>query len=123
MIRILIDTNVLMAIADLKIDIFTELQKACDFIYEPFVLGGSIQELEKIMREERLRFHRAAKLALALLRLKKVAIIPSEGQVDDVLVEYSKQGDLILTQDLQLKKRLQHPYLTIRQRKRIILVR
>ena len=50
-------------------------------------------------------------------------IIEEEGYVDDILVEYSKKGNLILTQDTELKKRLTKPYLTIRQKKTIIFIK
>ncbi len=42
--------------------------------------------------------------------------------VDDNLVYESGQGNLILTQDRDLKKRLQRPFLTIRQKKFIVML-
>ena len=120
--KIIIDTNALMAMAEFKIDVFSELERSCDFLYKIFVLQGTIQELEKIQKEQPGKFRQAAKLALAILRVKKVAVIDETGVVDDLLVEHSQHGDLILTQDILLKKRLQRPYLTIRQKKKIVLV-
>ena len=120
--RILIDTNALMAIAEFKIDVFQELDRICDFAYNVSVLQGTILELEKIQKEQRLRFKLQAKLALALLKAKKVEIISGEGHVDNILAEYSKQGDLVLTQDMALKKKLSRPYLTLRQKKYVVMV-
>src|SRR3989344_4388383 len=91
--RILIDTNALMSMAEYKIDVFQELERICYFTYEVCVLEGTIHELQRIMKEQRLRFKLMAKLALALLKAKKVKIIPSEGFVDDLLVAYSKHGE------------------------------
>ncbi len=121
--RIILDTNALLAIAEWRIDIFTELQKSCDFNYSLVVLQGTIDELEKVKQEQRLRYKQAAKLALSLIEMKKIAIISEEGHVDDILVQHSFKGDYILTQDIALKKRLQKPYLTIRKEKKIIVVR
>ena len=120
--RVIIDTNALMAIGEFGIDIFSALQEGCDFEFSFAVLQGTIGELEKIFDTQNGKNVRFAKLALSLLKAKKVNVIDSQGYVDDVLVELSKNGDLILTQDIGLKKRLHKPYLTIRQRKKIILV-
>ena len=75
------------------------------------------------MEEQRQKFKRAAKLALAIVKAKGIKKIASSNYVDDVLVELSKKGDLILTQDIELKKRLTKPYLTIRQKKRVVLMK
>ena len=121
--KIFLDTNALMAIVELKIDIFSEVDKVCDFPYQLWVLQGTIEELKKIHREQRLRFSRAAQLVLSLLKVKKVRIVEEEGNVDDILTEYSQRGYLILTQDKELKRRLTRPYLTLRQRKMVVMVK
>ncbi len=120
--KIILDTNSLMAIAEFKIDLFSELETVCDFSYDLFVLSGTIKELNKIMEEQRQKYKRAAKLALGMIKVKGIKKIVSSGYVDDLLVKHSQQGDLILTQDVELKKRLTKPYLTIRQKKKIIVV-
>jgi rRNA-processing protein FCF1 len=119
--KIILDTNALMAISEFKLDLFSELEKCCDFNYKIFVLSGTLDELQKIMEEQRGKYKRAAKLALQLLKAKKIPTIVSKGKVDDVLVAMSKK-DLVLTQDIGLKRRLHKPYLTIRQRKYVIFV-
>jgi rRNA-processing protein FCF1 len=121
--KIILDTNALMAIAEFKIDLFSELESCCDFTYDLFVLSGTIKELNKIMEEQRQKFKRAAKLGLAIIKAKGIKKIASTDYVDDVLVEFSKKGDLILTQDIELKKRLSKPYLTIRQKKKVVLIK
>ena len=120
--QIILDTNALMAIAEFKIDLITELEKAYDFPYELCVLEGTIKELKKIQEEQREKFKRAAKLALGIIKVKKITVLPSIGYVDTELIKHSRNGDLILTQDVELKKELSLPYLTIRQKKRIIVI-
>jgi len=120
--KIIIDTNALMAISELSLDIFTAINDFCDFTYSLHVLEGTIKELEKIKEEQRGKFKMAASLALQLLKAKNVKVIPSMGHVDDILVEYSQKGYLVLTQDVGLKKRLHKPYLTIRQKKKVVMV-
>ena len=121
--KIILDTNALMAIAEFKIDLFSELESCCDFTYDLFVLDGTIKELKKIMEEQRQKFKRAAKLALAIIKAKGIKKIASSNYVDDELVELSKKGNLVLTQDTELKKRLTKPYFTIRQKKRVVIVK
>ena len=121
--KIIIDTNALIAVSEFKIDIFTEIEKCCNFKYQLFVLEGTITELERIRVEQKGKFKRAAQLAIKLIEAKNVSVLPGEDNVDDWLVIYSKKGQLVLTQDVELKKRLSKPYLTIRQKKKIILVK
>ncbi len=119
---IIIDTNALMAVSEFGIDLFAEIEKACLFQYQLTVLTGTIQELEKIKKEQRGKYRVAAKLALTLVEKFKLQQITSAGVVDDELVKHSARGEVILTQDQELKKRLRKPYLTIRQKKWIVMV-
>ncbi|MEK6938511.1 MAG: PIN domain-containing protein [Nanoarchaeota archaeon] len=121
---VLIDTNAWMAIGELKIDLFSELEKCCDFPVQIATLEGTLRELQKIQEEQRGKFKRFAKLALDLIKAKKVEVFPhSTGNVDELLVDYSHGGFLVLTSDAALKKKLQRPYLTIRQGKMIVMIR
>ncbi|MBU0456549.1 MAG: PIN domain-containing protein [Nanoarchaeota archaeon] len=120
---IIIDTNAWMAFHEFNLDLFAALEETCDFHYKIAVLQGTIEELRKIITEQRGRFKQAALLALGIIKVKKVEIINETGNVDDILVEYSKKENLVLTQDIALKKRLRKPYLTIRQKKKIIIVK
>ena len=120
--KIIVDTNALMAIGELKIDLFTAIDSVCHFTYKLSVLQGSINELKRIIKDQRGKFKRSATLALSLLKAKKVDVLSSEGDVDDILAVLSHQGVLVLTQDRQLKRRLMKPYLTIRQKKKIVMI-
>ncbi len=123
--KIIIDTNALMAMAEFKLDLFRALEEACDFPFRIYVLSGTLNELKGIKTQQRLKFKMRAQLALSLLEFKKIRTIEEKGEagkVDDLLVAHSREGNLILTQDRELKRRLKKPYLTIRQRKRVVLV-
>ncbi|MBI4983627.1 hypothetical protein HZC32_03210 [Candidatus Woesearchaeota archaeon] len=122
--KVIIDTNALMAAVEFKLEVFSELAKCCDFKFKTAVLEGTVEELKKIITEQGGKHKAAAKLALAMLQAKDVEVLTSKkNNVDDSLVDYSRNGYLVLTQDLELKRRLTKPYLTIRQRKKIIWVR
>ena len=121
--KIILDTNALMAIAEFKLDIFSSLNECCDFKFRIYVLEGTIKELEKIKNKQRGKYKRGAQLALSLLKFKKIGVLKGKGDVDDLLVEHSIKDDLVLTQDIALKKRLVKPYLTIRQKRKVFLVK
>ena len=120
--KIIVDTNAWMAVADFKIDLFAALEKDCEFSYKVCVLSETINELRKIISDQRGRYKQAALLALGIIEVKKVMVILSAGNVDEALVGLSMKGDLVLTQDIALKKKLKKPYLTIRQKKKIIMI-
>jgi len=109
----------LLAVADFKIDIFTELEKTCDFNYELFTIEKVIDEIKNIIKTQKGKNRKNAEFALKLL--KKVKILKTTGNItDDILVKLSKDN-IIATQDIILKKRLKGKKLMIRQKKYIIL--
>ena len=120
--RIILDTNALMAINEFKLDVFSAIERGMNEPYELVVLDGVLDELHKIMVEQKGKYKLSAKLALSILDAKRIKIVESEGNVDDFLVTLSEKGQLVLTQVVELKKRLKKPYLTIRQKKKVILV-
>ncbi len=120
--KVILDTNAVMDMVDFRIDIFAELHRILDIPYQVCVIEGTMKELEKIIAEQRMRFSQAAKMGLAVLKSKNVKILSAPGNVDDALAAYSAQGALVLTQDRELKRRLAKPYLTIRQKKVVVMV-
>ncbi len=125
--QIYLDTNALMAISEFKLDVFTEISRVMDFQYQIYVLSGTLDELDKIIVEQRGKYKLAAKIGKSLLlkkvELKKVKVVKSSGHVDEILVGKSAEGALILTQDMALKRKLKKPYLTIRQKQKVIMVK
>jgi len=111
-----------MAIDEFKLDLFSAIQQEMNVPYEIVVPDGVLDELHKIMVEQKGKYKRSAKLVLSIVNAKRIKIVESEGNVDDFLVGLSQKGQLVLTQDVLLKKRLQKPYLTIRQKKKVMLV-
>jgi rRNA-processing protein FCF1 len=116
--KVILDTNSLMVK-----NIFTMLKESLDFNYDPYIVEGTIKELEKISSLGNGKENRDAKLALKLIEAKKVKILPDiKSYVDNSLIEYSKEN-LVLTQDKELKLLLNKPYLTIRQQSYVVIVK
>ncbi len=122
---IILDTSMLMAVGQLDIDIFTELERICDFSYEIAIIDKTQHELMHLLEKGSGKEKAAAKLALQLLGKKKIRVIKTKGKetVDTLLIQLSKgKNVLIATTDKEVKKQAQKPVITIRQRKKLELV-
>lgn len=112
--KIILDTNILLSIYKLKINIFSELERICDFNYQIYVLDKTIKEIKKHKNKK------AVKLALEIIKKKNLKVLKSgKGKVDDSLLKLAKKNYIIATQDKELKKNLKN-YITIRQKKHLI---
>lgn len=106
---IILDTNFLTIPAEFKVDIFSEIDRICNFNYSLFVLDKSLDELEKIVETQKGKEKAKARLALQLVKNKEIIILKtnSDKTVDDLLVELSDdKNNIIATQDRELRKRL-----------------
>jgi rRNA-processing protein FCF1 len=115
--KILLDTNFLIDIVRFKID-FSELKGN-----ELFVLDSVLEELEEIS-EKNSKDSVSARIALELVEGKGLKILKSkERQADLSLLEHSKKGYVIATQDVKLKRKLRKvgaKIAYIRQKKYVI---
>ena len=111
---IILDTNFLIYCAKYKIDFFSEIDRLCNFPYKIAVLDKTIEELEKLKPQ---------KFALIKKYIERLIILKSkENYVDKALISLSKEGFIIATQDLELKKKLQSQVMVIRQKKYLSFV-
>lgn len=115
--RIILDTNFLLAISQFNIDVFSELERLCDFPYTVNALDKTLDELNQIVKTQGGRNKLAAKLALAIVKDRVKVIKTKEGYVDDILVKLADNDTLIATQDRELKKRVKTRIITIKQKK------
>ena len=120
--KIILDTNFLLVPSQFKVDIFSEINNICNFKYSIYILDKTVDELNKIVDEQKGKHKEAAKLALKLIKFKKIKIIRTkEGSVDDLLLE---QDAVIATQDKALIKKLKNnkkKVIQLRQKKYLIL--
>jgi len=105
--RIIIDTNFLMIPSQFKVDIFSEIERICNFNYKLCIFEQTIAELENIAKKQAGKEKRAAQFALQLIKLKKIGIISSEQRdVDSLILENTDRNTIVATQDLHLKREL-----------------
>ena len=122
--KIILDTNFLLAIGELNLDIFQAIRDACDFPYKLYVLEGTLDELEKLIKGRLLSKRNTSSFALKVLKSKDITVLEtvSKGSVDDQLV--ALDGYLVATVDRELRKRLKaerRKVLTIRQKRYVVL--
>ena len=121
--QVIIDTNMLMAIAQFKVDIFSEIDRICEFTHEIAVLDKTISELKKIAQSSG-KDGKSAALALKIITAKKITIIKTDSPkpTDDVLVDYSNGGAIVATQDAALKRKLKKPIIVLRDKGHLELI-
>ena len=107
--KILLDTNFLLIPVQFKVDIFSEIARIITFEYKLLVLDKTIEELKSIVENQKGKHNEAAKIALQLLKIKKVNIIKtksSKGTDDEIIYYAENKKCFVATQDKDLKRRL-----------------
>ena len=119
--KVILDTNFLMIPAELRVDIFTEIDKIFHDKVQFYVLEKSLKELDTVAEKGRQKEKLQVKLTKALLKTQNIKILSCdlEGSVDDILVSLAKEY-IIATQDQELKRRIQHNLLSLRKRQYVI---
>ncbi|MBW2984459.1 DNA-binding protein [Candidatus Woesearchaeota archaeon] len=124
--EVILDTNFLMAVSQFKVDIFSELKRICDFPYELFIIDKTINELESIIEEQKGKHKAAAKLALAIIKNKKIKKIKTkEGTVDELILGIADKDTVVATQDMELKRKLRKKrvsLIVLRQKKYLVFI-
>ena len=104
--KIILDTNFLMIPIQFRVDIFSELNRICNFNYELFVFDQTINELKSIIVKDS-KHKRAAQFALKLIKLKNIEIIKSGSKdVDSLILENTSKDTIVATQDINLRREL-----------------
>jgi len=119
--KVALDTNMLLAIKKLKIDIFEEIKESigkAEFLIPVQV----IKEMQKLSEKNK-NLEKASNIALQLIKKNKAKEIQSkEKDADKALIELAKKGIIIATNDKELKKKVlkvKGKILNIRKRKKI----
>ena len=124
--KIIIDTNFLMIPYKFRVDIFSELNRICNFNYKIFIFEQSISELKNIIENQKGKDKKAAQFGLKLVKLKNIGIIKSgENDVDKLILDSAGNDSVIATQDIKLKKQLLEKgasVIILRQRKYLQLL-
>ncbi len=120
--HIVLDTNFLMLPAQLKVDIFSEINRIMHENYGIYILASSLRELDSIAEKGRKTEKAQVSLTKALIKTQNIKIINGDQEkgVDDQLVDLSKKGYVVATQDIALRRRIMHNMILLRQKKYLI---
>ena len=118
--KIILDTNFLLIPTQFKIDIFSEINRISNFNYQLCIIDKTIDELKAIKGKDRF----AAKLALALIKSKKIKILKTKEKigVDDLILDM--RNVIVATLDKELVRKLNEKKIKIirmRQKKYLII--
>ncbi len=122
---VVVDTNILMYIYLMKVDIFSELRELG--FTKILIPDCVIEELEIIKDKFGGKYSKAARFALTLIKKEKVEIVKTEKKIgtDEKLLEISiKNGCILLTNDRELRKKAKNMGIEvgyIREKNRIVL--
>ena len=104
--RIAFDTNMLLAIGQLKVDVFSEVEKKFGKETELAIPKQVLQELESFKTGNE-RMKRNAGIALEEIEAHNVEKKQVEaGDADSALAEMAKQGFFVASNDAVLRKRI-----------------
>ncbi len=106
--KILLDTNMLMLIAD-GINIFEQVEEKLAIKPQYIILKPVLKELEKLANSDKPSIKRKALFALRIVR-KYCEIVDVEDyskDVDEILIEYAqKHNAAVATNDRELRRKL-----------------
>ncbi|MEM2983809.1 MAG: hypothetical protein QXL24_01195 [Candidatus Jordarchaeaceae archaeon] len=107
-LKVILDTNFLMAPFEIGVDIISELDRLIKQKYEIVILKRTIDELKGLSQNPKLKIRRAAKLALEMAeRYKIVEMTNQNGNLDDLIVRFSKNTYCVVaTNDRNLRRKL-----------------
>jgi len=126
--RVYFDTNSLLLPFRRKVDVFSEVERVMQEPHQCCIVQETVTELEKLAENARKGTDKqAAKLGLILLKqknLKRVRGFFKESHADDALIKNARPGDVVVTQDKDLKKSLKErgvTIMTLRQQRYLVI--
>ena len=124
--KILLDTNMLMSFGMRTVDVFSEIERICDFKYEIITLDSVIEELKGIQEKQSIKYKKAAKMALSIISRKLKVIESGIMPADDGILDLAKKDKdiIVATQDMELKAKLKAlgiAIIALRQKKYLIM--
>jgi rRNA-processing protein FCF1 len=122
---VIVDSNALFVPLQLKIDVFSDLERLLNRNFELILLSPVKRELEALAEKGSPKMRKNASYALKLgEKCKYVKVDDSASTLtDDIIVKIAKEwGSPVFTNDRQLRKRLRDisvPVIYVRQKSRL----
>lgn len=123
--RILVDTNFLLIPVRFKVDIFTDSSDAVNDLTEFYVSSRVLNEIRLLKEKSKPSFVKELRLAEAYAGQCTLIEDPSDGEVDDSLVNLaSREGMVLGTIDSELRQKARNAgvkVIYLRQRNYLVL--
>lgn len=124
--HLIVDTNFLMIPYQFKVDLLSEFERLCPGL-KVVVLDKTMEELELIIRSQKSKFRAAASFALFFIKSNKIGMMETvgEGDADHHILTVARRGDVVATQDKELKQQLKEkgiPVVIMRQKNHLDLI-
>ena len=104
--RVVIDTNMLLAVTQFKVDAFSLIREKLGRKTEFFVTKGILEELDKI-GERGTKQKREIELLKGLMEKNNVGLVAADSEnTDDGLLGLSEKGFYVASNDKALRKRI-----------------
>lgn len=121
-VKVLLDTNILLAPGQLGIDVFSELDRIITDRYLLCTFDSVLGELKSLIEKDRSQQSFNAKLGYVMVNQRKVKTLPSTTSYSDKCIsDFSKSNKcIVVTQDKALRKKVQshgNKTIGIRQKK------
>ena len=123
--KIILDTNFLMIPLQFKVDVFSEIDRICDFKYELVTIPEVVEELTRLSEKGSGKNHRAARAALELIKKHGVAEKKYRKifkTADEAILNIADENSIVATQDRILRKKLKQKkirLIILRQKKHL----
>jgi rRNA-processing protein FCF1 len=104
-VEVVLDTNMLLVPYQFGVDIIEEIHRILPEA-EVYTIPQVVEELEKLLSSKKQEERLGARIAQQVLERVKVLEEVPELPTDTALVELSKEGFIVATNDRELKKRI-----------------
>lgn len=128
MTKVIIDTNMLLSLGEVGVDIFSEIARIMTSSYQLCIIDKTVDELDSLIETGKTDQKLAAKLAKKALKTYPVKIIKTDKKfhVDRLILENLDKDTIVATQDQELKRKLrarQVPHIIVRSKTHLELVK
>jgi rRNA-processing protein FCF1 len=103
--RVILDTSMLCAIFDYKVDVLTEIRSLFHDSVK-FVVPQAVLDELHLLKTKKGKSGRAASLALSVLARVDYERVPLKGKADEVIAQIVQPGDALASFDKQLIHRV-----------------
>lgn len=126
MTAVILDTNMLLAPYQLKLDVLREVKRVCNFPHTVQAVDKTVEELQYLITKGSREERRAATFGLQLMKAEGIPVLKTKKgkTADQAILELEPRETVVATRDKALKTRLKEKgfqVLSLRQQRHLEL--